>query len=77
MLFGEIQPPRSRPGERDPINPVLYIGNVVIDGQRGELPEGDMQFHNDQCYYENSGQGRGPVRPGNPLRGGNTLFAST
>jgi taurine dioxygenase len=56
-LFGEIQPPRSRPGERDPDNPVLYIGNVTIDGQRGELPEGDMQFHADQCYYENPAKG--------------------
>jgi alpha-ketoglutarate-dependent taurine dioxygenase len=48
-LFGEIQPPRSRPGQRDPNNPVMWIANAMIDGQRGELPEGDMQFHADQC----------------------------
>src|SRR6202030_4643133 len=48
-LFGEIQPPRSRPGQRDPNNPVMWIANATIDGQRGELPEGDMQFHADQC----------------------------
>jgi taurine dioxygenase len=77
LMFGEIQPPRSRPGERDPNNPILYIGNVSVDGQRGELPEGDMQFHADQCYYEN------PTKAGVlyaleiPSRGGNTLFAST
>jgi taurine dioxygenase len=77
LMFGEIQPPRSRPEERDPNNPILYIGNVTVDGQRGELPEGDMQFHADQCYYEN------PTKAGVlyaleiPSRGGNTLFAST
>ena len=76
-LFGEIQPPRSRPGERDPNNPIMYIGNMSVDGQRPELPEGDMQFHADQCYYEN------PTKAGVlyaleiPSRGGNTLFAST
>jgi len=77
LLFGEIQPPRSRPEERDPNNPVLYIGNVTIDGQRGELPEGDMQFHNDQCYYENPAKGAVLYAMEIPSRGGNTLFAST
>src|SRR5580704_16747792 len=77
MMFGEIQPPRSRPGERDPNNPVLYIGNVAIDGQRGELPEGDMQFHADQCYYENPAKGAVLYALEIPSRGGNTLFAST
>ena len=77
LLFGEIQPPRSRPGVRDPNNPVLYIGNVTIDGQRGELPEGDMQFHSDQCYYENPAKGAVLYALEIPSRGGNTLFAST
>jgi taurine dioxygenase len=76
-LFGEIQPPRSRPGQRDPNNPVLYIGNATIDGQRGELPEGDMQFHADQCYYENPAKGAVLYALEIPSRGGNTLFAST
>lgn len=77
LLFGEIQPPRSRPGERDPNNPVLYIGNAIVDGQRGELPEGDMQFHADQCYYENPAKGAVLYALEVPSRGGNTLFAST
>jgi taurine dioxygenase len=77
LLFGEIQPPRSRPGERDPSNPVLYIGNAVVDGQRGELPEGDMQFHADQCYYENPAKGAVLYALEVPSCGGNTLFAST
>jgi taurine dioxygenase len=76
-LFGDIQPPRSRPGQRDPNNPVLYIANATIDGQRGELPEGDMQFHADQCYYENPAKGAVLYALEIPSRGGNTLFAST
>ena len=77
LLFGEIQPPRSRPGERDPNKPFLYIGNATIDGQRGELPEGDMQFHADQCYYENPAKGAVLYALEIPSRGGNTLFADT
>ena len=76
-LFGEIQPPRSRPGQRDPNNPVMWIANATIDGQRGELPEGDMQFHSDQCYYENPAKGAVLYGMEIPSKGGNTLFAST
>lgn len=75
-LFGEIQPPRSRPGQRDPNNPVMWIGNVTVDGQRGELPEGDMQFHADQCYYENPAKGAVLYALEIPSRGGNTLFSN-
>jgi taurine dioxygenase len=77
LLFGEIQPPRSRPSERDPNNPVMWIANAMIDGQRGDLPEGDMQFHADQCYYENPAKGAVLYSVEIPSKGGNTLFAST
>jgi taurine dioxygenase len=77
QMFGEIQPPRSRPSERDPNSPFLYIANATIDGQRGELPEGDMQFHADQCYYENPAKGAVLYAIEIPSKGGNTLFAST
>jgi taurine dioxygenase len=76
-LFGQIQPPRSRPGQRDPNNPVMWIANATIDGQRGELPEGDMQFHADQCYYENPAKGAVLYAVEIPSKGGNTLFASS
>lgn len=77
LMFGEIQPPRSRPGQRDPNNPVMWIANATIDGQRGELPEGDMQFHADQCYYENPAKGAVLYGIEVPSKGGNTLFSST
>lgn len=76
-LFGEIQPPRSRPGERDPNDPVMWIANALIDGKIGDLPEGDMQFHADQCYYENPAKGAVLYGMEIPSHGGNTLFAST
>jgi taurine dioxygenase len=76
-LFGDIQPPRSRPGLRDPANPAMYIGNATVDGQRGELPEGDMQFHIDQCYYENPAKGAVLYGMEVPSKGGNTLFSSS
>jgi taurine dioxygenase len=76
LLFGEIQPPRSRPSERDPNSPFLYVANATIDGQRGELPEGDMQFHADQCYYENPAKGAVLYALEVPSKGGNTLFTS-
>jgi hypothetical protein len=47
--FGELQAPRSAIPR---VNPdILYVANVAVDGDRGELPEGDMHFHADQCYY--------------------------
>jgi taurine dioxygenase len=74
--FGELQPPRSRSGER--ANPdVMYVANVTVDGEMGDLPEGDMQFHADQCYYETVAGGAVLYAIEVPSRGGNTLFAST
>ena len=75
--FGEIQPPRSRSSERDPSNPILFIGNVKVEGERNELPEGEMQFHADQCYYETIAKGGVLYALEIPSCGGNTLFAST
>ncbi|MCW5770304.1 MAG: TauD/TfdA family dioxygenase [Rhodospirillaceae bacterium] len=74
--FGEIQPPRSRPGER--ANPdIMYVANVKVDGEMGDLPEGDMQFHADQCYYETVAGGAVLYAIEVPKHGGNTLFGST
>jgi taurine dioxygenase len=74
--FGELQPPRSRAGQR--LNPdVMYVANVVIDGERGDLPDGEMQFHADQCYYECPTKGAVLYALEIPSTGGNTLFAST
>lgn len=72
--FGELQRPRSK---IERVNPdILYVANVSVDGDQGQLPEGDMQFHADQCYYE--APTRGAVLYGMevPSKGGNTMFAN-
>jgi len=72
--FGELQRPRS-PVPR--VNPdILWVANVSVDGDRGELPEGDMHFHADQCYFETPTAGAILYAIEIPKQGGNTLFAN-
>lgn len=72
--FGTIQVPRTRPGGgKHPA--VLIIGNVTVDGQKGLLSNGEMQFHSDQCYYENPSWASTLYAIEIPSAGGNTLFA--
>jgi taurine dioxygenase len=75
-LFGEIQPPRSRVNER--LQPdIMYVANVTVDGEKGDLPDGEMHFHADQCYFELPTKGAVLYALEIPRTGGNTLFAST
>jgi taurine dioxygenase len=75
-LFGEIQPPRSRVNER--LHPdIMYVANVTVDGEKGDLPDGEMHFHADQCYFELPTKGAVLYALEIPSKGGNTLFAST
>ena len=75
-LFGEIQPPRSRVNER--LHPdIMYVANVTVDGEKGDLPDGEMHFHADQCYFELPTKGAVLYALEIPKQGGNTLFAST
>ena len=55
----------------------MYVANVTVDGEKGDLPEGEMQFHADQCYYELPTKGAVLYALEIPSKGGNTLFAST
>ncbi|HEY4135858.1 MAG TPA: TauD/TfdA family dioxygenase [Alphaproteobacteria bacterium] len=73
--FGELQPVRTTPGLY--ANPyVLMVTNVVIDGKKGALPDGEMQFHSDQCYYENPAKATMLFGIEVPPSGGDTLFSS-
>ena len=76
-LFGEIQQVRSAPGlYKNPY--VLMVSNVVgPDGNKGALPDGEMQFHSDQCYYELPGKATLLYSIEVPASGGDTLFSST
>jgi taurine dioxygenase len=56
---------------------VLYVSNVREDGKLiGILPDGEMQFHSDQCYREQPSQGSMLHAIEIPTVGGNTLFAN-
>ena len=47
----------------------MYVANVTVDGEKGDLPDGEMQFHADQCYYETADQGRRALRARDALEG--------
>ena len=75
-VFGEIQPPLTRLDER--LNPdVMYVANVKVEGEKGDLPDGEMHFHADQCYVAHPARGAILYAIEVPSTGGNTLFAST
>jgi taurine dioxygenase len=47
--FGDFQTPHAGPQMG---SETLLIGNVTVNGIVGELPNGEMQFHQDRCYSE-------------------------
>ncbi len=73
--FGDLQEVRTTKGlYKNPY--VLMVTNVVIDGKKGALPDGEMQFHSDQCYYENPAMATMLFGIEVPPAGGDTLFSS-
>lgn len=75
--FGEIQVVRSAThvvGERQD---VMHVSNRPVDGKPGVLPDGEMQFHSDQCYYEKPSRMTMLLALEIPKRGGNTLFLNS
>ncbi len=80
-LIGPIAE-RGRPVERrheDPsFNPTFtLITNIRKDGKPiGSLPDGEMYFHHDTCYYEVPHRASFLYAIEIPSTGGNTLFAS-
>ena len=56
---------------------IAYVSNVRKDGKLiGILPDGEMQFHSDQCYREFPSQGSMLHAITLPSIGGNTMFAN-
>jgi taurine dioxygenase len=75
QLFGPLQKPRTLThitGERD----FMHVANRTVDGIQGVLPDGEMQFHVDQCYYERPSRATFLYAMEVPSKGGNTMFAS-
>jgi taurine dioxygenase len=54
-----------------------YVSNVTIDGVEGNIPNGDMTFHQDGVYAELPAKGGMLFALEIPPVGGNTLFCST
>jgi taurine dioxygenase len=55
----------------------MLISNIRKDGKPiGALPDGEMQFHTDQCYIERPAKGSMLYAIEVPSVGGNTLFAN-
>jgi taurine dioxygenase len=56
---------------------VMLISNIREDGKQiGALPDGEMQFHTDQCYQERPAMASMLYAIEVPREGGNTLFAN-
>jgi alpha-ketoglutarate-dependent taurine dioxygenase len=56
---------------------VMLISNIREDGKPiGALPDGEMQFHTDQCYVERPAMASMLYAIEVPNSGGNTLFAN-
>ena len=56
---------------------VMLISNIREDGKPiGALPDGEMQFHSDQCHQERPAMASMLYAIEVPCTGGNTLFAN-
>jgi taurine dioxygenase len=56
---------------------VMLISNIRENGRQiGALPDGEMQFHSDQCYQEKPAMASMLYAIEIPSVGGNTLFAN-
>jgi taurine dioxygenase len=56
---------------------IMLISNIRKDGKPiGALPDGELQFHSDQCYVEMPATGTMLYAIEVPSNGGNTLFAN-
>ena len=56
---------------------VMLISNIREDGKPiGALPDGEMQFHSDQCYQQKPAAGSMLYAIEVPSKGGDTLFAN-
>jgi taurine dioxygenase len=73
--FGELGRVFSHREGRHPA--ILLVSNIRHDGKPiGALPDGEMQFHSDQCYVEHPPAGTMLYSIEVPSQGGDTMFAS-
>jgi taurine dioxygenase len=72
--FGQLQTPHAgaQAGSE-----TLFIGNKTVDGIKGDIPDGEMEFHSDGAYHEKPTRGSMLFAIEIPSRGGDTLFGNT
>jgi len=75
--FGDIQVVRSATHLVGESQEVMHVSNRPVDGKPGILPDGEMMFHTDQCYYEIPSRMTMLFAIAIPSNGGNTLFLDT
>jgi len=74
--MGPVQPIRTLQNEGGRSQDYMYVANRSYEGMKGVLPDGEMQFHADQCYYENPSRATTLHAIEVPSKGGNTMFAN-
>jgi taurine dioxygenase len=74
--FGELEEVKTN-RKHPPGQPaVMFVANQTVDGVPGVLPNGEMLFHSDQCYYECPIMATTLYAITVPREGGNTIFAN-
>jgi taurine dioxygenase len=76
-LGDRARPKETRREGADAPTGMMFVSNVKADGKFiGSLPEGEMQFHIDQCYTASPAIGTCLYAIDVPDRGGDTMFGN-
>ena len=80
-VFGNLgdraRPKETRKEGTDAPTGMMFVSNLKVDGKNiGSLPDGEMQFHIDQCYTATPATGTCLYAMEIPSRGGDTLFSN-
>lgn len=73
-MFGALQAVRTATDIVGENQYAMHVANRPVDGKPGILPDGEMQFHTDQCYYECPSRATLLFALEIPATGGNTRF---
>ncbi len=74
--FGDLEEVRTKKDDPAARQFVMFVSNRIVEGSKGVLPDGEMFFHTDQCYYETPCQATMLNAMQLPSKGGETLFAN-
>ena len=80
-VFGDLgdrtRPKETRQEGMSAPEGVMFVSNLKVDGKHiGSLPDGEMQFHIDQCYTAKPATGTCLYAMEVPSKGGDTVFSN-